>query len=275
MANAIQLFTAEIERYQHKFADALPKHCEVSRFKRLTINAIAQNPRLLDADRNSLWIAVMNAAQLGLEPDPTLGHIYFIPRKGKVQMALGYKGLMHLAYRSEKVLSADAAIVVQGDAFEFQKGTDGYLRHTPAFKDIGNANKSGAKVTHVWAMATLAGGHKEFDVMSVEEIDAIRKRSAADGKSFSPWQTDWGQMARKTVLRRLFKLLPVSTEVQSAIGMDEANEAEGPEQYQGAPQALKEALKPKQLEVTANEPVPVPDDSDDLDYPEEKIPDEN
>jgi hypothetical protein len=59
--------------------------------------------------------------------------------------------------------------------------------------------------------------------MSRAQVDAIRAQSKAGNSG--PWQTHYEEMAKKTVIRRLFKYLPVSIEIQKAVGLDEQAEA--------------------------------------------------
>lgn len=217
--NAIEKVRGDLDGAREKFAAVLPAHLDVGRFQQMVLNACAHNPRLLDCDHKSLLIAAMNAAQCGLEPAPELGQAYFVPRKGKVCFQVGYKGLLALAYRSDKVLGFEAQVVRDGDFFEYELGTGGFIKHRPAF----NAGKA----THAWGLAVLAGGHRSFDIMAFAEIEAIRGRSQADQGGFSPWKTDWDAMAKKTILRRLAKYLPFCTEMQRAIGIEEIHEAEG------------------------------------------------
>lgn len=244
MSNAIAVrplehFKQTLTEQSAKIALALPQHVDASRFMQMAINAVAVNPYLLECDRPSLYMAIMNAAETGLEPDPKLGHVWFVPRKGKVQCQIGYRGYAALAYRSGMVESITAELVREGDRFEFELGTEGFIRHTPAF------NK-GAQVTHVWARALLKGGKSEFTVMSAAEVYAIRDRFSDSAKSgkFSPWSDPIAaeSMMRKCPVRRLCKLLPVSTEMQRAITIDEAAEILEAPDTKGAPDALKSAL---------------------------------
>lgn len=242
----IKKFSLDAESWTERVKTLMP-HGDAARFIRMVVNAVAANEFLLTCDPKSLYMAAMNAAQTGLEPDPQLGQVYFVPRKGKVCCQIGYKGFLALAYRSDKVISVHADIVRVGDKFEFQKGTEKYIRHTPAFN-------SKEKFTHTWAMATLRGG-TEFDVMSIEEVDVIRKRSAAGDKG--PWASDYAAMVKKTVVRRLCKMLPMSTDLQRAITIDEEGERDEPQT--GAKEVVTAGLKQAEL-------LPPPEGADDLSY---------
>jgi recombination protein RecT len=75
------------------------------------------------------------------------------------------------------------------------------------------------ELTFVYAVARLVGGGVQFEVMSRVDIERVKAQSKA--ASDGPWVSHFEEMAKKTVIRRLFKYLPVSIEVQRAIGLDE------------------------------------------------------
>ena len=88
-------------------------------------------------------------------------------------------------------------------------------------------------LTHAYAVIHTTNGGRLWDVMTREEIDRIRQRSRAS--SSGPWTTDYAEMAKKTVLRRLFKIAPLSAELQTALALDEAADA-------GLPQGIDFAI---------------------------------
>lgn len=182
------------------------------RFLRLALTAIRRSPALQEADQMSLLGSIMTCAQLGLEPSGPLGHAYLVPFREKgtlfVQLIIGYQGFIQLAYRSGMVASLSGEVVREGDLFEWEKGTNEFLRHKA---------KEGTKpVTHSWALAKLVTGGTPFVVLDREEIDATRKRAKTD----KIWTSDFDAMARKTAVRRLFRWLPASVEVRGALGAD-------------------------------------------------------
>ena len=83
---------------------ALPSVITPERFTRMVMTAISSNPKLAECTPASFCGAMMQAAQLGLEPNTPLGQAYLIPYRnhGKLecQYQTGYKGLITLAYRS-------------------------------------------------------------------------------------------------------------------------------------------------------------------------------
>ncbi len=217
-ANTIK---ALLERSHKEIAAALPKHLTADRLTRIAMTEVRKNQDLLNCDQASLLGAVIQSAQLGLEPGSALGHCYLIPfnnkQKGRkeVQFIIGYRGMLELARRSGACAKVDARAVYAGDEFKYQLGLDEKLEHVPADRKLGD------QITHVYAIATLKSGTKQFDVMTRAEVEEIRATSATGDRPNSPWATDYEAMAKKTVIRRLFKYLPVSIEIQQAVGLDE------------------------------------------------------
>lgn len=115
---------------------ALPKRMTVERMLRVAFTCISTTPKLLDCHPRSLMAAVMQCAQLGLEPG-ILGHAYLIPfenrRKGivEVQIMPGYRGLLKLARNTGEVSTVFAECVYRGDKFTYQRGTDPKIDHVP------------------------------------------------------------------------------------------------------------------------------------------------
>jgi recombination protein RecT len=230
-------FKATLDRMHTQIAQSLPSHVRMDWFCRNVLLSVQQNPELLDCQRSSLLSALLAAAQVGLEPNSVLGNGYLIPRYSKkhggkiVTFQLGYKGLLRLAERSGLVSSVEAHVVYSKDTFEYEFGLEQRLVHRPARRPLilgddgveqPDPNWAPGAITHVYAVAHLKDGQTRFDVMDFYEIDAIRERAEA---KTGPWHTDWPEMAKKTVLRRLHKLLPQSIEMQGAIATDERSEA--------------------------------------------------
>jgi len=192
---------------------ALPKHVTPDRFLRIALTELNSTPKLRECDSTSFLAALMTAAQLGVEPGKALGHCYILPYGKTAQFILGYRGMIDLARRSGQIVSLSAHEVYTNDFFEYEYGIDERLCHRPSMKDRGD-------LVAFYAIAKLQGGGYQFEVMSVPDVDDIRKRSKAGGSG--PWVTDYIEMAKKTVIRRLFKYLPISVEMQRAITIDEA-----------------------------------------------------
>ncbi len=198
---------------------ALPSVLTGERFSRMVLTAMSTNPQLAECSPNSFLGAMMQAAQLGVEPNTPLGQAYLIPYRNhgqlECQFQLGYKGLIDLAYRSGEITSISAHEVCENDDFEYELGLEEKLRHKPALKD------RGAVILYYAVFRTKAGG-SGFAVMSVEDIkNHSKKYSKAAGSSYSPWSTNFDAMAKKTVIKQALKYAPIKTEFVRAVASDE------------------------------------------------------
>lgn len=202
-----------------QIAKALPSVITPERFTRMVLTAMSTNKDLQLCTPNSFLGAMMQAAQLGVEPNTPLGQAYLIPYKNKgaleCQFQLGYKGLIDLAYRSGEVKDIQAHEVHENDTFEYELGLEPKLKHIPAMKN------RGAVIMYYAIFHTKDGGYG-FNVMSVDDVqEHARKYSKSYGSSFSPWKSNFDEMAKKTVLKRCLKYAPIKTEFARSISADE------------------------------------------------------
>lgn len=206
-----------LDKLKPQMAMAMPSHMTPDRMVRIALTELRKNPKLCECDPLSFVASVMLCGQLGLEIG-VLGEAYLVPYKSQCTFILGYKGMIALARRSGEIISLTAHCVYENDAFKYSYGLNEVLEHTPALTNRGD-------LIGVYAVAKLKGGGYQFDVLSKEHIDLIKGRSKAS--SFGPWITDYDEMARKTAIRRLFKYLPASVEMQKAVAFEEQLELVG------------------------------------------------
>lgn len=207
-----------IKSMEGEIKKALPSVITPERFTRMVLSAISTNPKLGSCTPTSFLGAMMSAAQLGLEPNTPLGQAYILPYQNKgtleAQFQLGYKGLIDLAYRSGEVEVVQAHIVYENDTFECEFGLEPKLTHIPADTDRGAAVK-------VYAMFKTKSGGYGFDVMSMDDVKKhAQKYSKAYSSSFSPWSTNFEEMAKKTVLKRCLKYAPLKSDFVKAVVQD-------------------------------------------------------
>ena len=198
---------------------ALPAVLTPERFTRMALSSINNTPELAECTPMSFIAALLNAAQLGLEPNTPLGQAYLIPytNKGKLecQFQLGYKGLIDLAYRTGQVQIIQAQVVREFDSFEYQYGLDSKLVHKPGEGARG-------EITYVYGLFKLSNGGYGFEVSNKTEMDTFAARySKSFGSKYSPWTEDYESMAKKTVIKRVLKYAPISSDFQKALSMDE------------------------------------------------------
>jgi len=209
-----------LEQRKAELAAALPQHVNVERVMRSALTELSRNPKLLDCTPASFYLAVMEAAQLGLYFG-VQGLAYLIPfkdkRSGKTlcQFVPGYVGLKHLAEQSDRVLVVEARTVYERDHLELEYGLQAKLVHRPYLQgDRGS-------LVGAYAIGLLRDGPKTFVYLTRAEIEQHRARSRAANSG--PWVTDYDAMARKTAIRVLCKILPTSTDdrLQRALAADE------------------------------------------------------
>lgn len=211
---------------------AAPAGFDVQRLGRIIYTECNKTPLLTQCSLPSIMSCAIQSATLGLEPGSALGHSYLVPywsNKNKcyeAQLIIGYKGMNELARRSGKIMSITAHVVYEKDDFEIEYGDDERIRHRPCL------GGDPGKPLYVYATAKLKGGGTQRALMTFAEVEAIRKRANEKRKGSTPWDTDWAEMAKKTAVRRLFKMLPVSIEAADAIRSNEQLE-EDPDFVEG------------------------------------------
>jgi len=208
-----QRVAAMLKANKNAIEQVLPRHVPPERLMQVAFSAVRTTPALLNCNSESLIGAIIQCAQLGLEPNTVLGHSYLIPFKDSVQLIIGYKGLIDLARRSGQIVSIAAHCVHEGDTFEYEYGLEPKLRHIPA-----DESQAG-KMTHAYAVAHLKDGGNAFEVMTMGAINRVMVSTQSKGK-YGPWKDHPEEMARKTVIRRLAKYLPLSIEFASAVAID-------------------------------------------------------
>lgn len=234
-ANAVKTTTVQslIESMAPELQKALPNAMSPERLTRIALTCIRMTPKLSQCTPESLIGALFTSAQLGIEP--VAGHAYLLPFNNskkvgsswvkvlECQFILGYRGVAALFYRHAKAVVLSWAVVHENDVFDYEKGTESFLKHKPAQEDEG-------KVLGYWVMAELTNGGKVFEYMTFNAcMDHGRKHSktfyeGSFSKS-SPWVTAPDSMCLKTVLLKLSKVLPISIELQQAIQTDETSRA--------------------------------------------------
>jgi len=205
-----------IKRMEPAIKRALPRQISPERFSRIVMTAVRQNPKLQACTAESFLAAMMQSAQLGLEPNTPLGLAYIIPYGREAQFQMGYQGMLDMAYRTGEYKSIYAQPVYVNDKFEYEYGLDEKLVHVPAEDPEGEPVK-------YYALYHLKNGGYGFVVMSRKQIERHRDKysQAAKQGRHSPWATDFDSMAKKTVLKQLLKYAPKSVEFASALAADE------------------------------------------------------
>ena len=217
LAAKIQMIRAMNGELDNALPPAIKKVLTPDRICRLAITAMRQVRNLDQCTFPSLAGALMVAAQLGLEPCTPLGHCYLIPRKnGKTgqfecTFQLGYQGMLELAYRTEVVQSITAKAVHDADVFIYEEGLEDKLIHRPFL----NGDR-GPVIAYYAIVKFTNGGHAKEVMTHADMLRHMERFAPTDyktGRVTGPWATDFDEMAKKTVVRRLFKLTRKSTDI--------------------------------------------------------------
>lgn len=212
IADMIKALEPQIKR-------ALPEVITVERFTRMALSALNTTPKLRECTQMSFLAALMNAAQLGLEPNTPMGQAYLVPYKNKntmeCQFQIGYKGLLDLAYRNPNMQTVTAQTVYENDEFIYELGLNPKLIHKPALQDRG-------EIKLFYGLYTLKSGGYGFEVMSKKDMDLYAKEySKSFDSAYSPWTTHYESMAKKTVIKQALKYAPLQTDVRRMLTTDE------------------------------------------------------
>lgn len=234
VAQAQNTLQQKIRQMEQQFQLAMPRGIEAVQLVRDALTCLQSNPKLAECEHKSVLGALMTCAQLGLRPGVgVLGQAYLLPfwdknleRPGggkggfRAQLVIGYQGYVELAHRSGRIASIHARTVYSNDYFELEYGAaedkwihrphlDGPRGEPRLFYAIGR---------------TVDGGYSITDPMTVADMKDYRDRHATaknrDGQVVGPWIDHFEAMAHKTMVRKLMKLLPKSTEQQRAIAHD-------------------------------------------------------
>lgn len=203
------------EEMKKQFAVALPRHLSPERFIRVALTALTKNPKLAECDQASFFQCLLTLSQFGLEPDGRRAHLIpFNNTKRNVvecQLIIDYKGYVELVMNAGDVSNIHADKVCTNDDFVFDRGQ--ITSHKIDFKQPrGDAYA-------FYCVVRFKDGTEKSEVMTKDEVEKIRARSKA--KDSGPWVTDFDEMAKKTVFRRVTKWVKLSSEVRDALDADQ------------------------------------------------------
>ena len=221
IVNQSESFKGFLETYKGKLAGV--SKVDPAKAVNLALVAASKNPKLLQCEQKSILRCMMESSSLGIMPFSALNLAYIIPYfNGKTktleaQFMLSYRGIVEICRRSDKINSIEAHVVFEKDHFECNLGTYKTLKHSPFF------GGDRGEIIAAYAVATHSNGDKQFDIMSRHEIEKTRSKSKSPNSG--PWVEFFEEMAKKTVVKRLCKYLPISDESAEVIHKDNTNES--------------------------------------------------
>jgi recombination protein RecT len=216
-ANDKPSFPALLEAHKQQIALALPKHLSADRMARIALTCFRTTPKLGECDPTSVFAAVIQAAQLGLEPGLN-GRCYLIPYGNTCTFVPGWKGLVELVNRSGRA-SVWTGVIYQGQKFEYQQGDSPKL----VINDIAITDDP-ALIAYTYAVGRVKGADQPIiEVWPKEKIEKHRDKYNKVGKSHYSYK-HWEMYARKIPLLQVIKYLPATPELEAALILNDAAE---------------------------------------------------
>jgi len=206
------------------FKELLSTHnVSSTQFKQIVLTEVKKNDKLMEifiTNPSSLFASIIFAAQIGLMPSETIGHLFLIPYKGVCKPIVGYQGLVSLLLRDVRLRTITCEVVCEADTFEYELGLNPKLVHIP----VDDLRKS-ESMTHIYCIAQYSDGIKQFKVMSRKEIDTNIQMLKNPNELYYNDKKDGNMwMLKKIVLKQLSKLMNKDYYCQLAIKMDDALE---------------------------------------------------
>lgn len=269
------------DNVKEMLSNVATRYLPPERAAKIMLLAASRQPKLYECTPSSFLTAAMKAVEAGLDFGGATGQAYLVPffnnKIGacEAQFIPGYIGLKDIVWRVARI-KLRACPVYEKDTFEVIEGDEPKLIHKPYL-----AGDRG-KVTHFYCVAKFPDGDKQFDWMTKAEVDRIRSRSKC--ATTGPWKTDYIEMGKKTVVRRIFKLLPSSKTLDSVLDADnqqfdfQQNIAEnatvGTNGLIDRMNDLKKPVKSKVVDKPISEPQPEPSQEEPEPAQEKKEPQE-
>lgn len=236
----LAVLSKELEHRQEQYRMALPSHIKPEDLQRTVVMAAQQNPKLLEADRRTLMLSCMKAAQDGLLPDGREAALVpFSVRKKDAggrwnsvtevaYMPMVY-GLRKKIMQSDEIASMQVGVVYMAEyesgRFLFEVGLEPPIRYKPDLT-LPMEETTDEKIVAAWSLVKFKDGSWSGEVMRRAEIDKIRELSQTGATKIQkgrdagkprtpsgPWVDHFGEMAKKTVMRRHSKVLPMSGDI--------------------------------------------------------------
>lgn len=219
MSNAIAKIQDDIWSAQQAFNRLAAQGQSFEREAGFAVQVITGNDyamKIAAENRQSLINAVTNIAAIGISLNPAKRQAYLVPRDGKICLDISYLGLLDLAIQSGSVMWGKSELVYEADRFELN-GFDKPPTHArnPFAKDRG-------AIVGVYVVVKTRDGDYLTDCMSIDEVFEIRDRTSAWKAWISkqrkcPWVTDEGEMIKKTVIKRAYKMWPKTERLDNAV----------------------------------------------------------
>ena len=207
-------FKAFIENQKDRIGEVISTLMTPERVIKMALTAGARDSKLYNCTPASIVLALMAAAEVGLDCSGVTGKAYLIPFGRDAVFMPGYKGYIDIATRTGVAKKIEAWNIHENDFFEEERGDNPRITHKPAPLGKDPGERIGA-----YAIATLTNGEKISCVMRKDELDKVKKNAQARGGAV--WKTWPEEMERKTAIRRLYKLMPSNPEIDKLLELEE------------------------------------------------------
>lgn len=215
MSNALSIITGAIQETRDDFSRVLvDRSISFEREAGFAIQVLQNNDYALGVamkDKQSVMNAVKNIAAIGISLNPARKQAYLVPRGGKICLDISYIGLIDIAISSGSIMWAQAELVRENDAFTL----NGYDK--PPTHNFNPFGKDRGEIVGTYVVAKLHNGDYLTTTMSIDDVFSIRNRSEAYKRGNGPWKTDEGEMVKKTVIKRAYKLWPKTERMDDAL----------------------------------------------------------
>lgn len=225
MSNALAIVTGVIAEARDDFSRVLvDRTISFEREAGFAIQILQNNDfsmKIAMGNKQSLMAAVKNIAAIGISLNPARKQAYLVPRGGAICLDISYIGLIDIAISSGSILWAQAELVREGDAFTL----NGYDR--PPTHEFNPFGKDRGAIIGTYVVAKMHSGDYLTTTMSIDDVHSIRNRSESYKKGNGPWKTDEGEMIKKTVIKRAYKLWPKTERLDQVMNHLNVENGEG------------------------------------------------
>lgn len=219
MTNQLQVIKEDIYSTRERFEKMSGGALNFEREAGFAVQIVAANDytmRIAMDNRQSVINAVTNVAAIGISLNPAKRQAYLVPRDGKICLDISYMGLLDLAIQSGSIMWGQSELVYEVDRFELQ-GFD-----KPPLHNRNPFAKERGPIVGVYVVVKTRDGDYLTTCMSIDEVYDIRNRSSAwkaweQKQKKCPWVTDEGEMIKKTVIKRAYKLWPKTDRLDTAV----------------------------------------------------------
>ncbi len=225
--DTVKAVAAVFDRQADRYTKLLPSHIKLEDFRNAFLTAVQRRPALLQADRNSFWLALQQCAADGLKADNREAALVIfaddeedaegnrVPSKSSKPKQVVYMpmtaGLRKLLRNTGQIRTIETELVYRGETVKIWR-EDGTRHFKHEVNTEPDADRSPQAIVGAYAVVVFKDGSWQAEWMSRSDIERVRAVSRAKSAK-APWQVWYDEMCRKTPLRRLAKQLDRSPEV--------------------------------------------------------------